>query len=117
MDTDVGLYWFENDGSGRFTKHVIHERAGEMHGRHETADINGDRRPEIVSVDNKGGSLSGTREKASTRKAGLVGAGVQIAFHWRCGSRSGRLRPPMDHERSTARSRSAMMHSSPSSMV
>ena len=57
MDTDVGLYWFENDGSGRFTRHVIHERAGEWLERHEIADINGDGRPEIVSVDNKGGSL------------------------------------------------------------
>ena len=57
MDTDVGLYWFENDGSGRFTRHVIHERAGEWLERHEIADIDGDGRPEIVSVDNKGGSL------------------------------------------------------------
>ncbi len=57
MDTDVGLYWFENDGSGRFTRHVVHERAGEWLERHEIADIDGDGRPEIVSVDNKGSSL------------------------------------------------------------
>lgn len=54
MDTDVGLYWFENDGSGRFTRHVVHERAGEWLERHEIADIDGDGRPEIVSVDNSG---------------------------------------------------------------
>ncbi|MFA6111765.1 MAG: VCBS repeat-containing protein [Candidatus Latescibacterota bacterium] len=56
-DTDVGLYWFENDGSGHFTQHVIHRRTGEWLERHAVADINGDGRPEIVIVDNLGGSV------------------------------------------------------------
>ena len=56
-DTDVGLYWFENDGQGNFTKHIIHERAKEWLERHAVVDINGDGRPEIVSVDNINGSL------------------------------------------------------------
>lgn len=56
-DTDVGLYWFENDGDGHFTHHVIHERPGEWLERHAIADLNGDGKPEIVSVDNINGGL------------------------------------------------------------
>ena len=26
-DTEVGLYWLENDGQGNFTRHIIHERS------------------------------------------------------------------------------------------
>ena len=39
-DTDVGLYWFENDGRGNFTRHIIHQRSGEWLERHAVADIN-----------------------------------------------------------------------------
>lgn len=56
-DTDVGLYWLENDGQGNFTQHIIHEREGEWLERHAIADINGDGRPEIVIVDNINGCL------------------------------------------------------------
>ena len=56
-DTDIGLYWFENDGSGKFTRHIIHLRSDEWLERHAIADINGDGRPEIVVVDNVGGSV------------------------------------------------------------
>ena len=56
-DTDVGLYWFENDGSETFTNHTIHERKEEWLERHTIADINSDGSPEIVSVDNINGSL------------------------------------------------------------
>ena len=56
-DTIVGLYWFENDGRGNFTQHIIHERTDEWLERHAIADINGDGKPEIVSVDNINGSL------------------------------------------------------------
>lgn len=51
-DADVGLYWFENDGDGNFTRHVIHSRTGQWLERHAVADINRDGRPEIVIVDN-----------------------------------------------------------------
>lgn len=56
-DTIVGLYWFENDGQGNFTQHIIHERTDEWLERHAVVDINGDGRPEIVIVDNINGSL------------------------------------------------------------
>jgi hypothetical protein len=56
-DTDVGLYWLENDGQGNFTQHIIHERTKEWLERHAVADINADGRPEIVIVDNINGSL------------------------------------------------------------
>ena len=56
-DTSVGLYWFENDGSGNFKQHIIHEREDEWLERHAIADINGDGRPEIVIVDNINGCL------------------------------------------------------------
>ena len=56
-DTDVGLYWLENDGQGNFTKHIVHERTPEWLERHAIVDINGDGRPEVVIVDNINGSL------------------------------------------------------------
>ena len=56
-DTDVGLYWYENDGNGNFTKHVVHERSNEWLERHAIADINGDGKPEIVTIDNINGSI------------------------------------------------------------
>jgi hypothetical protein len=56
-DTDVGLYWFENDGTGQFTQHVIHRRTGEWLERHAVADLDGDGRPEIVIVDNINASV------------------------------------------------------------
>lgn len=56
-DTIVGLYWFENDGRGNFTQHIIHERTDEWLERCTVADINSDGRPEIVIVDNLNGCL------------------------------------------------------------
>tara|TARA_B100000029_G_C17599558_1_gene965305 strand:+ start:320 stop:1504 length:1185 start_codon:yes stop_codon:yes gene_type:complete len=57
VDTNIGLYWYENDGDGNFSKHVIHEKRGEWLERHTIADINNDGKPEIIFVDNIGGSL------------------------------------------------------------
>lgn len=56
-DTNVGLYWFENHGTGKFSRHVIHRRKGEWLERHTVADINGDGKPEIISVDNINGCI------------------------------------------------------------
>ena len=57
VDTNIGLYWYENDGNGNFAKHVIHEKPGEWLERHTVGDINNDGKPEIIFVDNIGGSL------------------------------------------------------------
>jgi len=56
-DTDVGLYWLENDGHGNFTRHIIHKRTPEWLERHQVVDIDGDGRPEIVFIDNINGCL------------------------------------------------------------
>ena len=56
-DTNVGLYLFENDGQGNFTWHPVHRRVGEWLERHAVVDIDGDGKPEIVSVDNTNGCL------------------------------------------------------------
>lgn len=56
-DTGVGLYMYENDGSGNFTKHVLHQRNSEWLERNVIADINNDGKLEIICVDNSNGSL------------------------------------------------------------
>lgn len=68
-DTDVGLYWFENDGRGNFTRHVVHQRKGEWIERHTWADLNGDGRPEMVCIDNWGGSVHYFEIKGDPRQA------------------------------------------------
>ena len=57
VDSNIGLYWYENDGNGNFVKHVIHQKRGEWLERHTVGDINNDGKPEIIFVDNIGGSL------------------------------------------------------------
>jgi hypothetical protein len=52
------IYWFENDGKGNFTRHYLAK--DDWYGRYERqqlADVNGDGRPDLVSVDNFFGSL------------------------------------------------------------
>ena len=85
-DTDVGLYWFENDGQGNFTRHTIHERSAEWLERHVVVDINGDGRPEIVSVDNINGSLlyfafdGDPRERKNWRHHYIIEGGLPGAY-------------------------------------
>ncbi|MCX6622034.1 MAG: VCBS repeat-containing protein [Acidobacteria bacterium] len=53
------LYWFENKGSGKFEKHVMHRQpmpAWRME-RHAIADFNKDGRPDVVVVENSTGDL------------------------------------------------------------
>ena len=85
-DTDVGLYWMENDGQGNFTKHIVHQRSGEWLERHAIADINGDGRPEIVGIDNINGGVlwfeidGDPREKASWKQHHITLDGLPGAY-------------------------------------
>jgi len=52
------IYWFENDGKGKFTRHYLAK--DDWYGRyerHQIADVNGDGRLDLVSVDNFFGSV------------------------------------------------------------
>ncbi|MEX0726811.1 MAG: VCBS repeat-containing protein [Planctomycetaceae bacterium] len=52
------LFWYENDGHGSFTKHLIHENETGWFERHTNGDINGDGRPDIAIVNNRDGQLT-----------------------------------------------------------
>lgn len=88
--SDVGLYWLENDGKGNFAKHLIDTSPDrperEWLERHAIADINGDGRPEIVSVDNINGSLlwfeyeGDPRGKASWSRHYITEGGLPGAY-------------------------------------
>ena len=51
------LYWFENDGSGSFKRHLIQEKDPERLERHRIGDIDGDGDPDVAIVKNKYGDL------------------------------------------------------------
>ena len=51
------LYWFENDGSGQFSRHFIQKNDPERLERHMVGDINQDQRPDVVIVKNLYGHL------------------------------------------------------------
>lgn len=86
VDTNVGLYWFENDGRGNFTRHVIRRRVGEWLERHVIADIDGDGRLEIVSVDNINGCIvyfeyeGDPRDSSSWRHRYITEGGLPGAY-------------------------------------
>lgn len=57
-DTDKGdFYWFENNGKGKFQKHVVRQGEPGWFERHVIGDINGDKRPDIAIVKNLDGHL------------------------------------------------------------
>ena len=68
-DTGVGLYWYENTGTGNFIKHVIHKKENEWLERHAIADINNDGKPEIINIDNINGSVLWFEYDGDPRKA------------------------------------------------
>jgi len=54
---DVNLLWFENDGQGSLTQHVIYGNDPSYCERHAVADIDGDGDQDIVVVQNKVGHI------------------------------------------------------------
>ncbi len=51
------LYWFQNDGSGSFKRHLIQENDPVRLERHRIGDIDGDGEPDVAIVKNKIGDL------------------------------------------------------------
>ncbi len=63
------IYWFENDGSGRFQRHGIAKT--DWHGRferHQLRDMNRDGRPDLVGVDNFFGDVFWIENQGDPRK-------------------------------------------------
>lgn len=68
-DGFAGLYWFENDGKGNFTKHVIRENNKELLERLCLADMNGDGRLDVVIIDNINGHVLWFENPPDPRKS------------------------------------------------
>lgn len=51
------LYWFENDGTGNFKRHLIAKEDPGRLERHQIADINRDGSPDVVIVENQHGHV------------------------------------------------------------
>jgi hypothetical protein len=63
------IYWFENDGSGRFQRHGIAKT--DWHGRferHQLTDMNRDGRPDLVGIDNFFGDVFWIENQGDPRK-------------------------------------------------
>jgi hypothetical protein len=55
--TNDVLYWYENDGKGKFTRHVIQDKEKGWFERHAVGDLDGDGLPDVVVVKNLDGHL------------------------------------------------------------
>lgn len=55
--TNDSLYWFENDGTGQFARHIVQNKEPARLERHAVGDIDGNGYPDIVIVKNLKGHL------------------------------------------------------------
>ncbi len=70
-DTTYGLlFWFENDGRGRFTEHGIQRDEPGWFERHAIGDLDGDGHPDIAIVKNLHGDLVWFRNSGRPREGG-----------------------------------------------
>jgi hypothetical protein len=53
----ASMLWFENDGQGNLTRHVIHDQEDGWLERHSVGDISGDKQPDIAVVSNRDGLI------------------------------------------------------------
>lgn len=65
------LYWFENDGSGTFSKHLIQKNDPERLERHAIGDVDGDGWPDVVIVKNLFGDVLWFRNSGTSKDGQL----------------------------------------------
>lgn len=65
------LYWFENDGKGKFERHYIQQNDPQRLERHMIADVDADGDPDVVIVENLYGDLKWF-ENSGTPKDGKL---------------------------------------------
>jgi hypothetical protein len=66
--TGDNLYWFANDGKGRFTRHFIARGEAGWFERHAVGDIDGDGHPDVVVVKNKDSEIVWFRNSGKPRE-------------------------------------------------
>ena len=70
------IYWYENDGKGSYKRHFLAK--DNWYGRYERlriADLNGDKRPDVVIVDNFFGNLTWFENSGHPRDGALQARG------------------------------------------
>lgn len=65
----ASLLWWENDGKGNLTRHVMHDQEDGWLERHSVGDINGDKRPDVAVVSNRDGLVLWFEHPAEGPKA------------------------------------------------